>query len=521
MKKLTTCLLSACVLLQIGVGALADQPPAPSQIHSPKDLPYYDIKWAKSLTLSDMHARIVSRDRLGSFEVLSIQFDAFDQPIVGPKGVQTVRWRQHAALVLPPAPLRVDKALTFNVHDDDFGDKARPRSDVGMALSVAKAFGIPVMIHGWMPDVVKEVDGKIFHDTQDMVMRRLLAAHIEAAKDLPMDGRYLFNGNPLAKGDMVALTLLQRIVAQERGVNIREFASAGGSKEGQSHWILGAVDDRVAVLAPGGLYWHDTREMLERYRKDWNWRFPWKGGDKPEWDGLRSLFQTLWKLSDWILSTEAGQLVARTTTDPASWYSDVHARQVVIFGDLGLTPGQHDGPWPFWAENKPLSSFKHPAWRYVRIYDGSGALMDEKGIDEMGLSLLPQLADALVNDSRLPDTPVVDVKTIAARQVQIRVNVHFAPGLAHEVLVLYAMSAERGLRDRESWHTEQLQASRSGAWSGSLPPVPAGQGLALIVVARERVKAGELSYWRSASSLPIERFPLPQFDNNPGPGWRE
>ncbi len=494
--------------------------PSAAEIHGPEDLPYYDVAWAKALTLESMNARILSRDTAEGVDIIEVSYDAFDQPIDTDEGVKSIRWRQRGWLVLPQTIMHEGKALALNIHDVDGGDKDNPRSSVGMGVTAARAFGIPVLIHGWRPDVVAEIAGRSFHDTQVLAFDRLLSAHITSADELPMDGRYLFNGNPLAKADMVSLTLLQRLTQQERHDAITQIASLGISKEGAAHWILGAIDDRVTVLGPGGYYAHDARETYERYGGDTGWRFPWKGGDRPEYDGLRALFVAFWKFLDWEDSTEAGRLVARTTTDPAAWYSQIKAKHVLVFGDLGIVPGQHDGPWPFWAENKPLAAFKHPSWRYVRAFDGSGVLMDQQGIDEMGLSMLPQLADLLVNETTLPETPSVAVTEIADRQVSIHASAQMSAGLEHEALLLYAISPERGLRDPETWRVAAMEETAPGVWDLLVPPVPADEGLTFIVVVREKATAGDLTYWRSASSMPMERFPVAQF-NLPGPRWDE
>lgn len=520
LAALTLFLLAGCASVKVA-SAMRGLPvhagtPAAAYIRGPRDLPYYDLAWAKGLTLSSMNARVVSRDFVDGIDIIAVEYDAFDQPIAAEVGVKTVRWRQRGWLVLPQTLLHNAKAVAINVHNDVAGDKNNPRSFLGMGIGVAKAFGIPVLIYGWLPDVVASVDGRGFHEAQELAMDRLLAAHIEAADDMPMDGRYLFNGNPLAKADMVSLTLLQRLVQKERGSNITEIGSMGISKEGASHWILGAIDDRITVLGAGGYYAHDAREIYDRYGKDNGWRFPWKGGERPEYDGLRKLFTAFWRFLNWEYSTAAGRLLERTTTDPVNWYSQIRAKHVLVFGDLGLPPNQHDAPWPFWAENKPLATFKHPSWRYVRAFDGSGVMMDQQGIGEMGQSMLPQLADLLVNDATLPGTPAVTVTQIAERQVAVSSKAQVTPGLAHELLLLYAMSAERGLRDREYWHIVPMTEAGPGAWKLQIPAVPAGQGLTLMVVVREKVTVGKLGYWRSASSMPVERFPVPEF-NLPGP----
>lgn len=489
------------------------------QTHGPRDLPYYDLCWAKSLTLAAMNAKIISLDSAGDNEILTLQYDAFDQPIATDTGVKVVRWRQRGWLILPKASLRGGKAVAINIHNDAAGDKANPKSFLGRGVAVATAFGIPVLIHGWAPDVVEAIDGRGFHDTQVFAMRRLLAAKITDAKSLPMDGRYLFNGNPLAKADMVSLSLLQRMVEKERGVQVTQIGSMGISKEGAAHWILGAVDDRVTVLGAGGYYAHDSGETYDHYGRDTGWKFPWKGGDRPEYDGLRQLFSAFWEFLDWSRSTEAGRLVARTTTDPANWYSQIRAKHVLVFGDLGFMPGQHDGPWPFWAENGPLSRFHHKSWRYIRAFDGSGVMLDQDGIGEMGMSLLPELADTLVSDRNFPATPKVTLEKLLGRRVIVRAKSEMTPSAArNEALLLYAISPERGLRDAESWHVAPMMRTADGGWSLTTPNVPEGQGLTAIVVVREKVVIGDLSYWRSASSLPIEVFAVPEFKIS-GPRW--
>lgn len=513
-------LLASCASTGVRSEAPVETPAsvAAVDIRGPRDLPYYDVRWAKALTLASMNTSVVSRDRFNGGEIVEVHYDAFDQPIAATDGIKTVRWRQRAWLVLPETLQHGSKAIAINIHNDHAGDKNSPRSFLGRGVGVARAFGVPVLIHGWIPDVVSSVDGRGFHDSQELAMERLLAARIEQADALPMDGRYLFNGNPLAKADMVSMTLLQRLVQKERGNTITEIGSMGISKEGASHWILGAIDDRITVLGAGGYYAHDARETYNRYGKDNGWRFPWQGGERPEYDGLRKLFTAFWKFLDWTSSTEAGRLVARTTTDPVNWYAQIKARHVLVFGDLGLMPGQHDGPWPFWSENAPLSTFRHPSWRYVRAFDGSGVMLDEQGVGEMGLGLMPQLADVLVNGTNLPGTPNVSVRKFAERQVSISARANVTPGLPHEALLLYAISRERGLRDRNSWNNAAMMETSPGRWSLDLPPIPAGHGLTFMVVVREKAVAGDLRYWRSASSMPMEEFAVPQYDLQ-GPKW--
>jgi hypothetical protein len=480
---------------------------------SPRELPYYAPEWAQSLRYEDLNVLITSRSRKGGNDVLTVEFSAFDQPIAGPDGLVTVRWRQRATLVLPASPLRTGKAMAFSVHDVAADLKWGTRSFLDESIDLASAYGIPVLVHGWQPDVVKSVDGGSFHATQDKAIRRLLATGVTCGGCLPMDGRFLFNGNPLAKADLVAHTLLQRLVERERGVQVTEIAAMGGSKEGHSHWIVGAIDPRVVVLAPGGMYWHDTGEFLRRYQRDLGWTFPWaRDGDRK--DGLYRLFETVWKLGDWVERTEAGRVVARTTLDPAAWYDEIRARHVVVHGDLGVWPEQHDAPWPFWAENAPLSRFSHPSWRYLRMYDGGGFM---KG--EMGNSLLPQIAELLVHDITTPDRMSHELVMHPGGAATLKLGARIATDVASEAAVLVGASPERGLRDPKYWKTLPMRSVGVGRWEVELAAPPAGHGTVVIAVVRERVQRGPLTFWRSASTLPIEVVAVPPLPPTPGPRW--
>lgn len=489
---LTGALLSACALCPAGQ-ALPD---------SPRDLPYYATEWIKSLRYEDLDVRVLSHDRKDGFDIFKLRFAAFDQAIAGPEGPVKVRWEQWGILVLPPAPLLTAKGIACDCGDDASGLK--------MVFDVARAYGIPALTHGPMDDLMKSVYGETLHGTQDKVMHRLLQSGIEAAADLPMDGSYMFNGNPLAKGDMVATTLLQRMVERERGTQVTEVAAMGGSKEGASHWIMGALDDRIKVLSPGGYYWHDTSETLRRYEQDLGWKFPWKDSLTPDKDGLDRLFYTVWRLGDWMERTEAGRVMARTTFDPASWYDEVLAKHVIVFGDLGLRPDQHDAPWAFWAENEPLSRFKHPSWRYVRMYDRKGI------ISEMALALLPQMAELLIYDIT---TPTGLRHELAKREggATLKLEAQVAADAPSEALALVGVSPERGLRDPKYWTTVPMRSTGRGRWELDLPAPPPKHGVAVIAIVREPVQRGDLRFWRSSSTLPIEVVAFPELATTPPP----
>jgi hypothetical protein len=498
MKKFSNAIPVALAMALLSACALS--PAARNVPDSPRDLlAYYEPDRIKSLRYDDLNVKVLSHDRKDGYDVYRLRFAGFDQLIAGAQGLVKIRWDQWGILVLPPGPLATTKGIACDCAlglDDANGLK--------MISDISRAYGIPVLSHGPMDDVMKPVDGDGVHGTQDKVMRRLLATGVESAGSLPMDGRYLFNGNPLAKADMVATTLLQRMVERERGSSVTEIAAMGGSKEGASHWIMGALDDRIKVLAPGGYYWHDTAETLKRYEQDLGWKFPWKQDFRPDKDGLDRLFETAWRLGDWMERTEAGKVVARTTFDPASWYDEVLAKHVVVFGDLGLRPEQHDAPWAFWSENEPLSRFKHPSWRYVRMHERRGI------ISEMALDLLPEMAELLMYDITTPTALKYELAKREGGAATLKLQARVADDAPSEALALVGVSPERGLRDSKYWKTVSMRSTGRGQWAVDLPAPPPGHGVAVIAVVRERVQRGSLSFWRSDSTLPIEVVAAPR-----------
>jgi hypothetical protein len=493
------------------------RPLATGELRSPRDLPYYDVAWAKALSLESMN--FVEEERLetpgvtvirGRWVAFSQRFVANDGPLNDPRTYVTVPWRQRGALCLPRSPANEASAsrgqgVTYNVHD-----ASNQQLFADWCVGIAAAFQIPVLIHGWEPDVVAPL-GSSYHAAQFPMMERLLARRIERLSDLPLDGSFMMNGNPLVKGDLVAITALQRLVEREGHRPIEEVGALGISKEGGAHWVLGAIDDRVAVLAPGGAYAEDTQAILERYRADWNCELPAELQD----------FHSVWKLFDWALRTEAGRLVDRLGS-PSHWSSEIHARHVLISGDLGRATTnadgsvsrQHDWPWPVLAENRFLSTLAHPSWRYVRVPDGSGVSLDDRA-GEMGRSLLPQVADALVEGSTTPTNPVVNA-VATARVVTITAQAQLDARWPVEAFVIYAMESDRRLRRATGapgvpalWHAVPMQRLGS-SFIATLPQVPVGRGLTFEVLVRQKVTRGPVSYYRSASSLPREMFALPE-----------
>jgi hypothetical protein len=407
---------------------------------------------------------------------------------------------------LPQTPgAALHQGVLYNVHDNDGG-----ALEHDWCIGIAAAFGVPVLVHGWQRDVVAELSGATFHATQFGIFQRLLAAEIEQEADMPLDGRFLLGTSPLTKGDMVAITVLQRVVERELGIQVDEVGSLGISKEGQSHWMLAVVDDRVAVSAPGGAYAEDVNDIVAGYREDWGCQI--LDGQPPE-------FIEVFRLFDWVLHTPAGQLVDRLTS-PARIVDQIQSRRLLISGDLGVPSlNQHDAPWPQLAENRFLENLTVP-FQYVRAWGGSGVQMNAQA-DDNARSLLPQLTDILVNGTTTPTTPTVEV-SVADRQVTLLASTQVSPDAPLiEAKVIYTTTADRTLRGRDTaWREHAMTMdSRPGSFVATLPPVPPGEQLTYVVAIRERVDRGRLSYWRGASRWPATVFAHPAATCTM-PSWR-
>jgi hypothetical protein len=526
--------MPALILRATGALALAfiatgcQWPGADRLPESPRGHPYYGAARIKALTLEQLQFQEQGRTVVDGVEVVMGTYSGFEQPIALADGsVKTIPWRQGAALFLPPREMTdpaTRKAVLYNGHfvftDPIKGFTPSDRSVWGFELNqkwgveIARAYGIPVLIHGYEPRVVEAVEGTLYHDLQAIQFQRLLDRGITRAEDMPLDGRYLINGWPLAKGDMVSITLLQRLAERERGLRIREVGSLGISKEGGSHWILGAADDRVTVLAAGGSAHQDWNQLMASWRQDF-------GADTSRFGygkALDDLLRAAWRLGDWLTTTDAGRKVDRLIS-PTHWIGDIHARHILLTDDLG-TRGQHDTIWPLLSQNAFLERLfrEHPSVRHVRAFDGSGlTLSDSTG--EMGFSLLPSVAELLVHGAGSPATPLVDIEADGRR---LRMGARTSVGTGGEVLLLYAMSPDRSLRlEGTTWQTVPMNPAAGGRYQSPwLPAVPDGQSISYIVVARERVQRGTLRFWRSAASLPREHFPLPKIDGRL-PSWRE
>ena len=503
-RRSTICALSMLALTFSGVSASRAQQATPPPA-SPRDVEWYEVDRMKGLTLSELNWRETRRFKLGDVTVIAGEFDAFDwstfsrelQPI-------TLRWLQRAALFLPPdSPDDADDSCPCGViasnHDDDQMSEWAAENRWERWAGLGRAFGIPVMVHGWRsPEMTRPAGFGDFHPMQFPLLAHLLDGSYCEWGDLPLDGSLVFNASPLTKADLVANTLFQRLVEAEGG-SLERIGAWGGSKEGQSLWTLAAIDDRLDVVGPGGMFYQDMHALADAYRREW-------GGEDRGEGGIIGLVLAF---SDWAKNTELGRIVDRTLL-PVHFTDEFYPRVVLVWGDVAQK-GMHDGTYALGAETPFLNGFRSVPWYYFRSTGGN--------VEPESMPRWSMVADLLVNEDheRLwPKVVSAEAEADGRRRVRIRAAVRTPELSGLEVRAWTAKSHSRWWTEVEGGQWDALPMAREGEggtwvteWS---EPVPDDLAFAFIVEARVRVQAGDFTYHRVDTSQPQFLWQKPAFD---------
>ena len=474
---------------------------------SPRDLSFYNITKVTALTLSQLKWREVQRKTLsngvlymtGTFQGWTWNtFDTKGRPIQLP-------WRQAVYLFLPPSLTDKNvpkKALLYSLHDALMTGGQLKNVDQDehgvLAAQIAKDFQIPVALHGWDSEVVKPAGSNSYHEHQFPLLTNVLLKQFPCSSvELPFDGSKLINGSPLTKGNIYAITAVQRLVEKEGG-KVNSVGSVGISKEGWAHWILSAVDPRVEVAAPGGHHMQDIRDTVKGYIDDWNCKEPYSSGSA-------ELVNVIAGLHYWFQQSPIGKAADRVS-NVIHFKDKLYPRFILVNGDL-TKPGQHDRPFPLGAENKFLSNFTEKPWRYWRIPDkgGVGRLTET----HRGKAMLAAVAENLVH--RTPFMQIELKTEIQGRKFRVSVK---TTGAVSRVQVFAAASSNRWWTDPgqgdPGWSMTSLKQSQKGLWiskwSGTLP---ANHEAAVYAEAQWDYKRGENTYFYSASTPVQFLFRLP------------
>lgn len=333
----------------------------------------FDIEATMALTLEDLDWSLDDTVHLDGVDVYVGEFsggmfDTYDidgQP-------QTLDLRSKAAIYLPegyatsPA---AGKGMVWAAHFADAIDK-------GVAPTIAREFGIPVLVHG-----ERTVDWTSLGFSSRKEMYQSSVPNLDILNDChPVDLVTGYWPWALARTDMRAITLLQRL-AESQEATIDSVVLHGFSKEGHAVWDASLVDPRIEVGSPGGWHTEDRRQALPLMAEYWGCDTSTEHGTAGQ-GALNGL-----KLD---LETPAG--AARTHAyDIASNQDLLEPRLLLISGDVGMWD-MHDGEyWAIGVETPFLEGLDTIPWRYSRKAVPGAGSANEDG-DEAVNTVEPLLA---------------------------------------------------------------------------------------------------------------------------------
>jgi PhoPQ-activated pathogenicity-related protein len=186
---------------------------------------------------------------------------------------------------------------------------------------------------------------------------------------------------PMVKSAVRAMDAVQEFSAQEWGLEIERFTVAGASKRGWTTWLTGAVDERVAAIAPMVFDMLNMAEQLDHQEAVWG------------------------KLSEQLADYVALDLPERLHTEDGRKLQAIvdpyHYRELLTQPKL-IILGTNDPYWPMDALNLYWADLKGPNYvlyvpngthsldslfRYARLAGSLNALHEHVGSGER----LPEL----------------------------------------------------------------------------------------------------------------------------------
>jgi len=245
--------------------------------------------------------------------------------------------------------------------------------------------------------------------------------------------------------NLMAITLMQRLLEAEGGHLNKGVIAHGGSKQGFANWLQAMVDDRVKVSVPINIQLQDYIAGTERYITDWGCN------EATECTSGFTVEDRL-DMRDWILNTETGQIF--NNIYDISVQQDLLFPQFFVVSSDVTSPGHHDCQFPLGADSSFLKGLKRE-WRGFRTIDSTAdddAYWTSK-VDPRFEYMWRASIKELINPSDW--IKVVDVKTehITSSELKISAfleNYHNSP----KVTLWYASSTNRAWNDLEqvnSW----------------------------------------------------------------------
>lgn len=210
--------------------------------------------------------------------------------------------RHRMALVVPKSPALTPEGrlpvIEFSIHH--WGTLFSIPGLASSALELVRDYGVAVVLTSNLEENFTQFG---FASQDDILLASLFVMQQAAANQSQLGvtlrevvrASYLY---ALVRADLMHQTAIHRFFEPARQCgSVRcnpagaplAVAATGGSKEGYAHWMLGVLDDRIAVLLAAGMPFEDF-SGLRTFQRDWaSWSqnsqkpgcYPWKYPDFP------------------------------------------------------------------------------------------------------------------------------------------------------------------------------------------------------------------------------------------------
>lgn len=325
----------------------------------PKLADLIGVERIQSLTLSELGWEEQSREVVGDVLHLTGKwtgpsywgFDASESE-------QTTRLElsERARVWIPraqPQSAEVSQ-IVWGVHVDE-GTRDVPWS---VCLDLPSRLPVAILRHAQMPEDWSLLG---FRNRDDWLFSWWFEFLRKVNPCQPTDYRHSNYLVSLVETQLMSITLLSRLL-EAQGYEPGPAATGGISKEGWAAWLSAAVDDRIAVAAPGSFHFEDILQ----------------GFSSSIAEGGCSYAESALRTAKWFEATAAGQTALEYFSVP-QFATYLKAELLLVFGDVGLF-GMHDGRYfATGMETQFLENFSAVPFRYDRLPDFSGEVTQDPG----------------------------------------------------------------------------------------------------------------------------------------------
>ena len=340
------------------------------------------------------------------------------------------RWREHIwrhqLLVVRPAQIRHgDIAFLFITGDSD-GIRYYP-----LLKTLAERAGAVAAVLNKVPNQPL-YDGR----KEDALIAFTFLQYLETGDETwPL----LF---PMVKSAVRAMDTLQALARDEHGQSIQRFVVSGASKRGWTTWLAGAVDERVAGIAPMVIDMLNMKAQLA-------WAEKIYGKQSEE-------IEDYTKLKLHLRVDEPPMVKLRSYVDPYAYRERYTLPKLLLLGTND----------PYWTVDS-LRHYWHELPEPKLIYQTPNAGHGLNGAED-ATRTLAAFFHMIADGRELPDMDWT-FQSDGAEVVQVAASVN-RPAKAMKIWT--ATSADRDFRDEE-WTSRELEITSGSSHSTAVVPKPA------------------------------------------------